>query len=143
MPPTFKITGERTSFRRRSEKTVAWGALPQKTDYSTSSSAYGSTPGKTKTGSFENNLNATPSSTSTFHKAPFAVATPVSPNELKSLETKHRASASSYNSTLVGARAGGKLDFAKDPQKTYKYPVTNSMEYGWNWAGRNKLEIYG
>lgn len=71
------------------------------------------------------------------------MATPVSPSEIKLLEIKYRASVNSYNTTLVGARAGGKVDFAKDPQKTYKFPVTNSMEYGWNWGGRKKLEIYG
>ena len=65
------------------------------------------------------------------------MATPVQ------VDNKYMASVNSYNSTLVGARSGGKVDFAKDPQKTYKYPVTNAMEYGWNWGGRKKLEIYG
>ncbi len=136
MLPTFKITGERHSFKKRPDKTVAWGPLVPKTDYTTSSSAYSPISVKPKTIN-ENILNSK-SFTPTFHKAPFAVATPV---QVNNLETKYMASVNSY--TLVGARSGGKVDFAKDPQKTYKYPVTNAMEYGWNWGGRKKLEIYG
>ena len=47
-----------------------------------------------------------------------------------------------YNSSLVGARAGGKAEFARDPQSVYTYPPTSSMQYGWNFK-RKTLEIYG
>ena len=128
--PTFKITGERHSFRQ--EKNVGAGPLQSKPEYRTAKSV-----------SIKNH-NADPTiNTPTFYNAPFAVATPVPSSEVRKLETQYRASIASYNSSLVGARAGGKVDFAKDPQRIFKYPATSSMEYGWNWDGRNKLEIYG
>ena len=75
--------------------------------------------------------------------APYATATPVPPEEVQKLQAAHRATISVCNLSLVGARAGGKVEFARDPQAVYKYPATTSMEYGWNWKSKKTFEIYG
>ncbi len=77
------------------------------------------------------------------YHAPFATATPVPKEDILRLQRSHRATIAVYNSSLVGARAGGKVEFARDPQAVYTYPAATSMEYGWNWKGIKTLEIYG
>ena len=145
--PTFKITGERDSHSRKTVRQNAKDTAHSLTDYSTSSSSYGSMyrPQKKETTPVQGTSKHVSKAQvpPAFHQAPFATATPVAQEDIKKLEKNYRASLVMYNSSLVGARAGGKVEFAREPQAVYRHPATSSMEYGWNWAGRKNLEIYG
>jgi hypothetical protein len=144
-PPTFKITGERDTQERRKIRQSAWDLLHAPTDYTRTSDSYGTAYQKKKpsdasqTNVYSSSISKKSNSvTPSFHTAPFATETPVSREDISKLENRYRASLMNYNSTLVGARARGKAEFAKEPKSVYKYPPTTGMEYGWIWTqGRN------
>ncbi|KAJ1341938.1 hypothetical protein BSLG_003588 [Batrachochytrium salamandrivorans] len=75
-----------------------------------------------------------------YQTAPFATDTPVDLNAVSLLQKHQPASLRMFNSSLVGACAGTRAQFAQDPQKVYAFPPTSSMEYGWIHGSQSRIK---
>ncbi|KAL2919364.1 hypothetical protein HK105_201007 [Polyrhizophydium stewartii] len=133
--PCFKITGDRERYltSRRADQAfytqTLGGSIPraQQDARHPATTAVMGTATTTASASAAADSRHTP----VFHLAPFATNTPVSPTAVSHLQKHQRASLSMFNAHLVGARAGSRAQFVQDPQSTYRFPPTSSMEYGW------------